>query len=62
MYPRDYLPTPNQEQTKVIDRFVAGLEAALGVERTAISIAERWAEDSPDGHEHHDISKYLETV
>ncbi|KAG9251982.1 amidase [Emericellopsis atlantica] len=61
LYPRDYLSTPSQEQTKVIDRFVAGLEGALAVKRTAISIAERWAEDSPDGQEHHDISKYLET-
>ncbi|KAM0430141.1 hypothetical protein ACHAPT_006149 [Fusarium lateritium] len=62
LYPRDYLPTSNAEQTRVIDQFVSGLESALGVKRTEISITQRWEEDAPDGKEHDDIAKYLDTA
>ncbi|KAK7418468.1 hypothetical protein QQX98_003960 [Neonectria punicea] len=62
LYPHDYLPTPNADQTRVIDQFVSGLETALNVKRTGISIAQRWKEDAPDGQEHNDIAKYLDTA
>lgn len=61
-YPSDYLPTPNEAQTRLIDKFVAGLESALGVTRTHISLAQLWKQDCPDGPRHADIEKYLETV
>ncbi|RHZ68074.1 hypothetical protein CDV55_107783 [Aspergillus turcosus] len=62
LYPSDYLPTPNLDQTRVIDNFVSGLESALGVKRTNISLADIWRGDCPDGKEHDDIAKYLETA
>ncbi len=62
LYPSDYLPTPNAAQTSLIDKFVTGLENALHVKRTKISLAEMWKHDSPDGLEHADIAEYLKTV
>lgn len=62
LYPQDYLPTPNNAQTKLIDEFVSALESALGVQKTPISIADLWRQDCPDGEEHADIAKYLDTV
>jgi hypothetical protein len=62
LYPLDYLPTRNAEQTKAIDKFVSGLESAFKVKRTPVSIAKAWKDDLPDGTEHGDIAKYLETV
>ncbi|KAL8741429.1 MAG: hypothetical protein Q9190_005962 [Brigantiaea leucoxantha] len=59
LYPLDYLPTPNAAQTQLIDTFVEGLESALHVKRTSISLAERWKKDAPDGPEHTDIAEYL---
>ncbi|PSN64375.1 hypothetical protein BS50DRAFT_590198 [Corynespora cassiicola Philippines] len=61
LYPSNYLPTTNEAQTRLIDAFVSGLEAALQIERTAISLAELWAKDCPDGPVHGDISVYLDT-
>jgi hypothetical protein len=62
LYPLDYLPTPNAAQTSVIDKFVSGLESALQVTRTEISLAELWKRDCPDGPQHTDIAEYLKTV
>jgi hypothetical protein len=62
LYPSDYLPTPNAAQTRLIDKFVSGLESALHVTRTEISLAELWKEDCPDGAEHTDIAEYLKFV
>jgi hypothetical protein len=62
LYPLDYLPTPNEAQTKLIERFVKGLETSLGISRMNISLAELWKQDLPDGPEHCDISKYLYLV
>lgn len=62
LYPSDYLPTLNETQTQVIDKFVTGLESALGVKRTPISLAELWKRDVPDGPENSDIAEYLETA
>jgi len=55
----DYLPTPNAAQTRLIDKFVEGLESALQVTRTEISLSELWKGDCPDGPEHADIAEYL---
>ncbi|KAK8139285.1 amidase signature enzyme [Apiospora sp. TS-2023a] len=60
LYPLDYLPTPNAAQSSLIDRFVCGLEASLGIKRTEISLTDRWKTDLPDGPGHPDIAKYLE--
>ena len=62
LYPLDYLPTINEAQSAVIDRFVEGLEATFNVKRTEISLAEQWKTDLPDGPKHDDIAKYLELV
>ncbi|PVH72140.1 amidase [Cadophora sp. DSE1049] len=62
LYPADYLPTVNEAQTRLIDKFVAGLESALRVKRTDISLAELWKKDIPDGSEHSDIAEYLKTA
>uniref|UniRef100_A0A8H7N2M7 Amidase domain-containing protein n=1 Tax=Bionectria ochroleuca TaxID=29856 RepID=A0A8H7N2M7_BIOOC len=62
LYPLDYLPTRNAEQTEAIDKFVSGLESAFKVKRTPVSIAKAWKDDLPDGTEHGDIAKYLETA
>lgn len=62
MYPLDYLPTINKAQTAIIDTFIAGLESALQVKRTEISLAQCWEEDMPDGPTHSNIEKYLLTV
>ncbi|CAG9945990.1 unnamed protein product [Clonostachys rosea f. rosea IK726] len=51
LYPLDYLPTRNAEQTKAIDN-----------QKTPVSIAKAWKDDLPDGTEHGDIAKYLETA
>ena len=58
----DYLPTPNAEQSRLIDIFVKGLESALDTTRTEISLAEMWKKSLPDGPEHNDIAEYLELV
>ena len=58
----DYLPTPNAARTRLIDTFVEGLESALQVTRTEISLAELWKRNSPDGPEHTDIAEYLRLV
>ncbi|KAI0393486.1 amidase [Xylariaceae sp. FL0594] len=60
LYPQDYLPTTNKDQSAVINNFVTALEGYLGVTRESVSIAERWAKDQPDGSDHTDISQYLE--
>ncbi|KAF4764335.1 hypothetical protein HAV15_000346 [Penicillium sp. str.  len=60
LYPSDYLPTPNPAQTQVVDKFFSGLESALGINRTEISLAELWEKHCPDGEQHRDIATYLE--
>ncbi|KAJ2980269.1 hypothetical protein NQ176_g2746 [Zarea fungicola] len=62
LYPSDYLPTPNPAQTRLIDKFVTGLESALQISRTNVSLADLWKRDCPDGAEHEDIAEYLETA
>lgn len=62
LYPLDYLPTTTPAQTALITKFVEGLESALGVKRTEISLADLWKKDLPDGPEHSDISEYLHLV
>ncbi|KAL2376070.1 hypothetical protein RJZ90_007758 [Blastomyces dermatitidis] len=59
LYPHDYLPTTNAEQSLLIDRFIQGLESALGVKREEISLAEEWKRDCPDGKDNDDIAEYL---
>ncbi|KAI1411459.1 amidase [Hypoxylon sp. FL1857] len=59
LYPLDFLPTTNDAQTKLIDKFVKGLESTLGVSRTEVSLADLWKQDLPDGPEHSDIAEYL---
>ncbi|KAI0110841.1 amidase [Nemania sp. FL0031] len=59
LYPTDYLPTSNNDQSLAIDKFITALETSLQVERTPVCIAERWKEDRPDGPHNADISKYL---
>ncbi|OJJ41891.1 hypothetical protein ASPWEDRAFT_35510 [Aspergillus wentii DTO 134E9] len=49
LYPKDFLPTNNQEQLKILDTFAERLSLALGSELEHMSIAEAWAEDSPEG-------------
>lgn len=62
LYPSDYLPTSNAAQTRLIDKLVSGMESALQVKRTHISLAELWKRDCPDGTEHRNIADYLDTV
>ncbi|KAJ6178047.1 amidase [Penicillium mononematosum] len=60
LYHRDYLPTKNEAQSRLIDTFVNGLETAFGVTRQEVSLAELWKHDCPDGPDHDDIAGYLE--
>ncbi|KAJ5471030.1 amidase [Penicillium desertorum] len=60
LYPRDYLPTKNEAQSRLIDTFVGGLETEFGVKRQEVSLAELWKHDCPDGPDHEDIAEYLE--
>lgn len=60
--PDDYLPTVNNTQTQLIDNFVEGLERALDIKRTEISLADTWSTDRPDGADNQDLKKYLELV
>ncbi|KAJ5093003.1 amidase [Penicillium angulare] len=60
LYPHDYLPTVNQLQSNLIERFVKGLEGAFEVQREVFSLAEEWIKDCPDGPKHEDIIEYLE--
>ncbi|KDN68942.1 hypothetical protein CSUB01_09360 [Colletotrichum sublineola] len=62
VYPRDYLPTPNPQQSLLIENFVTGLESALGIKRVPLSIAELWRREVPDGEEYDDVAAYLETA
>ncbi|KAF2240746.1 amidase [Trematosphaeria pertusa] len=62
LYPSDYLPTSNAAQTRLIDKLVSGMESALQVKRTHISLAELWKRDCPDGTEHRNIADYLDTA
>lgn len=39
LYPRDYLPTPNAEQSRLINQYVTALESALQTKREEISLA-----------------------
>lgn len=47
LYPSDYLPTANNAQTQLLTQFVEGLERALNVKRTTISLAKKWSSDCP---------------
>ncbi|KAH6630486.1 amidase [Chaetomium sp. MPI-SDFR-AT-0129] len=60
LYPADYLPTVNNVQTHLINNFVKGLERALNIKRTKISLAGTWSSDLPDGVDNQDLKKYLE--
>jgi len=62
LFPLDYLPTVNNAQTQLLVSFVEGLERALGVERTEISLADKWTADIPDGPENDDLAEYLKLV
>ncbi|KAK4145056.1 amidase [Dichotomopilus funicola] len=60
LYPADYPPTVNNVQTHLINNFVKGLERALNIKRTKISLAGTWSSDLPDGVDNQDLKKYLE--
>ncbi|KAJ5715484.1 amidase [Penicillium malachiteum] len=45
LYPRDYLPTGNQAQSRLIENFIQGLEKASEIEREEISLAEDWGKE-----------------
>ncbi|CAH0023943.1 unnamed protein product [Clonostachys rhizophaga] len=60
--PSDYLSTANEDETRVTNQFINGLEIAFQTERCVISIANRWKEDMPDGIENNDIAAYLKTA
>ncbi|KAF2120079.1 amidase [Lophiotrema nucula] len=62
LYPSDYLPTSNPPQTHLIEKFISGLESALDTTRTKVSLADLWKTDCPDGKEHDDVAKYLDTA
>jgi hypothetical protein len=62
LYPTDYLPTSNPAQTRLIEKFVSGLESALHTQRTMVSLAELWSKDLPDGEAHENVAEYLDTV
>ncbi|KAF2753095.1 amidase [Pseudovirgaria hyperparasitica] len=62
LWPEDYLPTVNAAQTDLIDKFTSGLEKALDVQRTKISLAQLWKNTCPDntpGQDNTDIAEYL---
>lgn len=50
------------EQSRLIDKFVGGLESALQVSKEEISLAGLWKEDFPDGPVHTDIAEYFKLV
>jgi len=62
LFPLDYLPTVNNAQTQLLVSFVEGLEKALDVERTEISLADKWKADIADGPENDDLAEYLKLV
>jgi hypothetical protein len=61
-YPLDYLPTVNPRQSQLIETFVQGLEKALNVKRTEVSLARKWEAECPAGPQHSDIAEYLYLV
>lgn len=62
LYCTDFLPHSNPDQQALIDDFVRLLEAHLGVERTSISLAERWSQCPPPESEGKDLKTYIEKV
>jgi hypothetical protein len=59
---KDYLPTSNAAQTKLIDSFVQDLEQHLGVERTVISLADIWRKTAPESAKEIELRDYMTTV
>ncbi|KAI1365578.1 hypothetical protein F5Y08DRAFT_352689 [Xylaria arbuscula] len=47
LYPTDFFPMANDEQQRLVERFVSDLESYLGVNVTRMSIAERWKNCPP---------------
>ncbi|KAJ0123645.1 amidase [Diaporthe amygdali] len=60
LYCTDFFPHSNADQQVLIDDFVKLLEAHLGVERTNISLAERWAQCPPPESKGKDLKTYIE--
>ena len=51
--------TPNAAQTRLIDRFVEGLERPSHVKRRKTCLADLWAAEKSAGPDHPDIAEYL---
>ncbi|KAJ3580057.1 hypothetical protein NPX13_g506 [Xylaria arbuscula] len=47
LYPTDFFPMANDEQQRLVERFVSDLKSYLGVKVTRMSIAERWKNCPP---------------
>ncbi|KAI6086535.1 putative amidase [Hypoxylon rubiginosum] len=58
LYCTDFLPHENSAQNSLVDEFVSGLETHLGIERTNISILERWLQCPPPEAEGKDLKTY----
>ncbi|KAJ5726210.1 uncharacterized protein N7483_007567 [Penicillium malachiteum] len=62
IYPADFLPYGDSKMQAIVDEFVKNLECYLGVERSVISIAERWLQCPPIQANGRPIPKFLEKV
>ena len=62
LYLTDYLPTPNDAQSSLIESFIQDLEKLLGIERTELSLAEMWRNTAPEPINDINLPVYLESV
>ncbi|KAI0182115.1 putative amidase [Hypoxylon sp. FL1284] len=62
LYCTDFLPHENPAQNSLVEEFVRGLEAHLGIERTNINILERWSQCPPPEAEGKNLKTYTDTT
>lgn len=59
---KDFLPTSNPAQMKVIEKFTRDLESTLGVKRTEISLSETWSSMPPAAAGSETLDEFLDEV
>lgn len=62
LYPTDFLPYGDSKMQAIADEFVKHLEGYLEVERSVISISERWSKCPPTQANGRSIREFLEKV
>lgn len=62
LYPTDWFPMSNPDQQKMVDRFVAAVEAVLDVKSTRISLEEEWSSSGPENLRNNSLEQFLDKV